>query len=804
MKTKVRTATRIGTAVIALAIVSASFAQQATPPLPGTYYSAKDPDFPPFPANPHPGLPVTEVAPGIFVVDDTAVPDTPEQAATRAARKAAQERAAQIDPVTAQRLAEQSARQRRERYERDVAPLLHQGIRTAGGQPSTLRATVQSRREQARVQLPERQRKALAERQAFEEQVVRRGGLLELDLGDDRKARLVPSRGGPVYLIGHSIVAADTISTDEVLPGGTSGLNLTGNAQLMGIWDETAVRRTHWEFGENIPPSPSRVTQRDGAAALGFHTTAVAGLMSAIGLVYNPPVGLITHGMAPLSDLWAYDYDDDEIEMDAAATEGLELSNHSYGAGTGWHPIQGAWFWFGHQGVNQTIDYQFGYYSARAQTIDDRTVQFPDYLTVWSAGNEQNQGPAVQPVQHWYRPDPIAAPDVWNFPSVTVRDIDGDDGGYDTMTPEASAKNILSVGAVEDIVGGYNGPASVVLAGFSSIGPTDDGRIKPDVVANGVTLTTPAHDGDNLYFINNPAITGTSFAAPSVTGSIALLAELHGQLRPTAMRLLASTLKGLVIHTADEAGPNPGPDFRHGWGLMNTLAAAELIEADAASESRPHLKEVLLENGSFIEFPVVSNGNEPLRVTICWSDPAGPVDAVLAVDPMNARLVNDLDLRVINPSAGTHAPWLLNPDLANQTAAARAAAATTGDNIRDNVEQVQIANPTAGTYTVRVTHKGNLQNGDPQWVSILVSGNVPQPKPELRFIGQQIAPSGDFAVIWQGVVGQRYQVQYRNNVEGPGWTDIGPEVSAAKESVAVELPVDPQQPHRFFRVMEVE
>lgn len=438
-------------------------------------------------------------------------------------------------------------------------------------------------------------------------------------------------------------------------------------------------------------------------------------------------------------------------------------------------------------------------------------MQFPDYLTVWSAGNEQNQGPAAQPVQHWYRPDPIAAPDVWTFPSVTVRDVDGDDGGYDTMTPEASAKNILSVGAVEDLVGGYAGPASVQLAAdptsgrvFSSCGPTDDGRIKPDVVANGVTLTTPAHDGDNLYFINNPAITGTSFAAPSVTGSIALLAELHGQLRPTAMRLLASTLKGLVIHMADEAGPNPGPDFRHGWGLMNTLAAAELIEADAASESRPHLKEVFLEDGNFIEFPVVSDGSAPLRVTICWSDPAGPVDAVLAVDPMNVRLVNDLDLRLINPSAGTHLPWLLNPDLANQNAAARAAAATTGDNTRDNVEQVHIASPTAGTYTVRVTHKGNLQNGDPQWVSILISGNIPQPKPELRFIGQQIAPSGDFAVIWQGVVGQRYQVQYRNNVEGPGWTDIGSEVSAAKEHVAVELPVEPQQPHRFFRVMEVE
>lgn len=235
MKTRVKTGITIGTTIIALAIVSATFAQEAPPPLSGAYYSAKDPDFPPFPANPHPGLPVAEVAPGIFVVDDTAVPDTPEQAAARAARRAAQERAAQIDPLIAQRLAEEATRQRQQRYEREVVPLLHSGIRTPDGQPTTFRTSVKVRRERARAELPERHRSALAERQTFEEQVIGAGGLLEIDLGDDRKARLVPSRGGPVYLIGHSIVAADTISTDEVLPGGTSGLNLTGNAQLMGI-----------------------------------------------------------------------------------------------------------------------------------------------------------------------------------------------------------------------------------------------------------------------------------------------------------------------------------------------------------------------------------------------------------------------------------------------------------------------------------------------------------------------------------------------------------------------------------------
>lgn len=75
----------IAVAVVSLAFVSVTFAQQAIkPPINGTYYSAKDFDWsPPWPFNPHPELDVVEVAPGIFIYDDTAIPDTPEQAESR-------------------------------------------------------------------------------------------------------------------------------------------------------------------------------------------------------------------------------------------------------------------------------------------------------------------------------------------------------------------------------------------------------------------------------------------------------------------------------------------------------------------------------------------------------------------------------------------------------------------------------------------------------------------------------------------------------------------------------------------------
>jgi len=84
MKTKTRTTKGIAIVITALTIASVGHAQLKEPPKPGTYYSAKDFEWkPPWPFNPHPELPVVEIEPGKFLVDDTGVPDTPEQAEAR-------------------------------------------------------------------------------------------------------------------------------------------------------------------------------------------------------------------------------------------------------------------------------------------------------------------------------------------------------------------------------------------------------------------------------------------------------------------------------------------------------------------------------------------------------------------------------------------------------------------------------------------------------------------------------------------------------------------------------------------------
>jgi hypothetical protein len=314
-------------------------------------------------------------------------------------------------------------------------------------------------------------------------------------------------------------------------------------------------------------------------------------------------------------------------------------------------------------------------------------------LPVWSAGNDRNDGPASQPVSH----------KVWAgywADSKTVRNLDGYDNGFDTIESRKTAKNILTVGAVDDIVGGYTHPSDVVMSSFSGFGPTDDGRIKPDVVANGVGLITPAGGGDYDYY-SPDGISGTSFSAPSVAGSLGLLQQMHEELHGTNQPLWASTLKGVVLHTADEAGGDDGPDYRFGWGLMNTFAAAQLLTNNAAYNSKPHVKEVALPDGEQVLFHVNADTSLPLRVTLCWTDPPGPLPPQDQLDPTNSVLVNDLDLRVISPNGTTNFPWVLDPT--NRTNAA-----TTGDNWRDNVEQVHIDSTSTGLYTIVVSHKGAL------------------------------------------------------------------------------------------------
>jgi len=790
-------------AALALTLISNLHAQTNPPPRVGTFYSAKDQYLPPLPFNPHPELSAVEVRKGVYVVDDTGIPDTPEQAASRILRQEAAERARAIanDPVAskaaqeAHRLAQEAAwEQNRLKFTES----LHTTIVVSDDTPTSYESWLESRNELLAASIPDLRAHDQANAQRVAEASKQPGSRPVIMLDGDRKATLDSFEGDiPIYFAPHTFNAARTISTDKVWPAGGAGLSLLGSNTIVGMWDGGAARVTHQEF---IPSG--RVSQRDSSTNLDWHATAVTGVLAGYGLDFGPPVGRVVPGMAQAATVWAHDRFDRLTEIPSEITNSLRLSNHSYGPAAGWEYSEddAMWVWWGWTPYSQNEDWKFGIYLSESAAMDQFAYDQPEYLAVFSAGNDRTNTPPTQPIAHLVQ-NPSTG--LWITNTTTERNADGDQGGYDTMNGWGGAKNVLTVGAVNDLVGGYTNAAGVTLASFSSFGPTDDGRTKPDVVANGVNVTTPGDAFDDSYFYpDGPS--GTSFSAPSVAGSVDLLAERYGQLHPSARRLQAASLKDLVIHTADECGPALGPDYAFGWGLMNTRTAADLLGLNATNGWKAYIKEVLLQPSNHIEFPVVVGGNtNTLKVTICWTDPPGTPPAT-GIDPTNRMLVNDLDLRVFGPSGNTNFPWVLNPDLVNKTAAARGAAATNADNVLDNVEQVMITNAAAGTYTLRVTHKDTLLNNQPQWVSILTTGQTPQPKPPLLIAHLAVTASNLITLEWSAVVGQRYQVQYRDNVAGPGWTNISGEISAMRTNVSSSISYSSTQPQRFYRIAEVE
>ncbi|WP_420155275.1 S8 family serine peptidase [Siphonobacter sp.] len=522
----------------------------------------------------------------------------------------------------------------------------------------------------------------------------KRGWFIERMYANGRRVKLqgLDALGDPIYLSTFSnVVAAATTRTNTLQTGGSLGLNLTGGSSRMsgrlGIWDGGAVRLDHVEL-------TGRVTQVDNATTANAHATHVSGTMIASGV--NPAA----KGMATGASLRAWDFTNDLSEITGAAS-GLLISNHSYGQLAGWDLDEDGttWRWYGSDAVSETEDYKFGYYDSKAQSLDKLAVNTPNYLICFSAGNSRDAAGVNKPAD--------GASYNLGSGSTTSTKVRKSNGAFDNIPTYSTAKNILTVGAVGGLPNGINQASDIQQASFSSSGPTDDGRIKPDIMGDGVGLLSSTSTATDAY----TTLSGTSMASPNVSGSLFLLQELYGQLNDNQF-MRSSTLKGLVIHTAEDAG-NPGPDYSFGWGLLNAEKAATVLLNTDKSHS---VTERQLTSGQTYTQQVIASGRGPLTVTITWIDPEATPVAIgpSALNSRTPRLINDLDIR-ISDGTTTYQPYILDPNNPTQ-------AATTGDNILDNVEKIYIANPVPGrTYTVTVTHKNSLQGGT-QAYSLLMSG----------------------------------------------------------------------------------
>ncbi|WP_162146749.1 S8 family serine peptidase, partial [Chitinivibrio alkaliphilus] len=283
-----------------------------------------------------------------------------------------------------------------------------------------------------------------------------------------------------------------------------------------------------------------------------------------------------------------------------------------------------------------------------------------------------------------------------NYPFKLGSKSAGNDGEWRAVRDAGNAKNNITIGAINNIQGGWANPGNVRIANFSSRGPTrNDRRVKPDLVAKGVQVYSTGHRSDNDY----TSMSGTSMAGPAAAGMLGLLQDHYFETHDrTYMR--AATLKAVAINTAGDAGTE-GPNATFGWGVVHVARGAQLItNNDGGNEGL--IRELTLQNNETLEFEYVGNGEEEIVATIVWPDPSG------------ARLVNDLDLRVI-VDGETHMPWRI--DSGNELGAA-----VRGDNTVDNVEKVNTGVTRGGaSVTVQVSHKGSLSGGS-QNFSLAISG----------------------------------------------------------------------------------
>ena len=509
----------------------------------------------------------------------------------------------------------------------------------------------------------------------------------------------IDSLGSPIYYTTHNILAANGTRTSELYTGGSLGLNLSGGIPEMegklGIWDGGLARLSHVEFG-------GRLIQQDNTNTLSDHTTHLSGTMTASGV--NPQI----RGMAYKAKLSIWNYTDDLAEM-AQAARTMLVSNHAYGPVTGWfnnpdrpgNDPNTKWEWWGTPSINPTEDYRFGFYDDKARDLDKLAFNSPYYLIVKSADNKRTENGPPNGVAYFLKNS--------NQTSTVIR---SKNNGYDVIPTDANAKNILTIGAAD---GSFSSSKMLgfKVADFSGWGPTDDGRIKPDLLGIGTNIISSIASSNNAY----ATYSGTSMATANVSGSLFLLQELYFSQNKSFMR--AATLKALALHTADKPDGKTAPNYEYGWGLLNMEKAAKvLLNTDLS-----HLVfEKTLRSGEVVSQKIISAGSA-LLVTISWSDPEGTTSTASSklINDRKPKLVNDLDIRIVDGDNKdvTWYPWILDPENPSKPA-------TTGDNIRDNVEQIYIPQPIKDkVYTLTIRHKNTLLNSG-QPYSLVISGVAPQ------------------------------------------------------------------------------
>lgn len=533
-------------------------------------------------------------------------------------------------------------------------------------------------------------------------------------------SNLTDAQGNPLYGFGINIGqwepdTADNSHPDFQLPGGDNKITYGPTFEAA---DDTDSRLNIFNPGStNVCPDCSHATHVAG--------TLVSGELNEDGTL-SPDANLATAGMAPAAHLITSNSSNVLLEMNVAAllpTERAEfvrnderftaaaenalaeiqtpqilISTHSWGRPTGWGPCNEECLSSLTPAERESVvdgwrdlgnSQQFGEYSSEVKSWDDTVNTHKNLVITKSAGNERNDGPDLDSEAENPRRD----------------------GPFDSISFAGVAKNVITVGAVDG-----DGRSAI----FSSWGPTNDGRIKPDVVALGVNVNStapfdgPTDSGGDGLLGGYSTKSGTSMAAPVVAGGIAVLEESWKRAFADTTPA-ASMIKALVINTArglnedgSEQNPNEylGPNYKTGWGLFDAETANDTILQGAS-----RFQGLTIQQGTPLNTPeqtfsleIPNDFDGPIKITAAWTEPGS--------DPSvgGPALLNDIDIVLVDPQGNRHQPWVMpfvterdNDSLnANDFGDLAGRPAIQGDNNTDNVEQVYVSNPQPGRWTLQV------------------------------------------------------------------------------------------------------
>ena len=494
-------------------------------------------------------------------------------------------------------------------------------------------------------------------------------------------------------------VARTNMEVAPVANGFTTSLN--GSGIIVAVAD-SGLDADHGDFGSRVLSSTDVVGDGSTADAHSGHGTHVSCTVLGDGSRGGYA------GIAPQAELIFQAMENDQSGQFLSPSLNYIL-NQAYNAGARIHT--NSW------GSSQASDQ--GKYTSSSEDVDDRSNTYDRYyngqeglLVLFAAGND---GP-----------------------------------GTGTVGSPSTAKNTLTVGNHQNRYG--NAP-DVMMSG-SSRGPTDDGRIKPDVVApGGYVRSCRAQEAQDIagatwssqYYLE---YTGTSMATPNAAGAAALVREylLEVAQRPAPQGAL---IKALLILGAEDIGTRNIPNDDEGWGRINlrdTLAPSGgrgIWVDDRSVLSRTGNSKTYVFN--------VTYANSPFKVVLAWSDERGNRFST-------SQLVNDLDLEVIAPDNTTY--------LGNVFSNGRSIQAGSPDTV-NNVEVVLIDAAQKGIWEVRVKD-GNHGGSKAQPYAIAVSGQgVNDLRPDPLMVPDSLSMDASIPQVGDPV-NLLSQVMNMGNVEAEG------------------------------------